>query len=80
MAKKAKKNVESVEIKTDVEPIEEETWDKEIKKVEEKMVIGKVRNKVYQKTSFIKMKSLRSYPCNYELPENIRKYLNNKGW
>jgi hypothetical protein len=25
------------------------------------------------------MKSLRSYPCNYELPEKIRKYLNNRG-
>lgn len=76
---------QSVDVKID--PILEEENDlsekkieKEIKKVEEKMVIGKVRNKVYQKTSYIKMKSLRSYPCNYELPENIRKYLNNRGW
>lgn len=60
--------------------ISEKQIEKEIKKVEEKMVIGKVRNKVYQKTSYIKMKSLRSYPCNYELPENIRKYLNNRWW
>jgi hypothetical protein len=59
--------------------ISEKQIEKEIKKVEEKMVMGKVRNKVYQKTSFIKMKSLRSYPCNYELPEKIRKYLNNRG-
>lgn len=69
-------------VPSDVEEddISEKKIEKEIKKVEEKMVMGKVRNKVYQKTSYIKMKSLRSYPCNYELPENIRKYLNNRWW
>ena len=83
--KKAVKAVEPVEeVKTTEEAVAdlpEEILDKEIKKAEEKMnVIWQVRNKVYQKSSFIKTKSLRSHPCNYELPDDIRKYLNNKWW
>lgn len=82
-AKDVTKTTQDVDVKINLvldeeNDISEKKIEKEIKKVEEKMIIGKVRNKVYQKTSYIKMKSLRSYPCNYELPENIRKYLNNR--
>lgn len=62
------------------EPIPEEKLDKEIKKAEEMMVIGKVRKPIYQKSSFIKTKVLKTPLCLYELPEDIRRYLTNKGW
>jgi hypothetical protein len=81
MSKKNSKKTEVVlEEKTTTPDLPEEVIEEEVKKVEEKMIIGQVRNKVYQKSSYIKTKSLRSHPCNYELPDDIRKYLNNKGW
>lgn len=66
--------------KEEEEDISEEELDKEIKEVEEMMVIGKVRKPVYQKSSFIKTKVLKTPLCLYELPDDIRKYLTNKGW
>ena len=87
--KPTKKDLITEEKPTKIDPITKEekenlpeaVLDQEIKKVEKSMnVIGHVRQKVYQKSSFIKTKSLRSHPCNYELPDDIRKYLNNKWW
>lgn len=66
--------------KEEEENLPDEQVEKEIKKVEEMMVIGKVRKPIYQKSSFIKTKVLRTPPCLYELPDDIRKYLTNKGW
>lgn len=81
-ANKEPEKVKEIEAtKKIVEDIPDEQLDKEIEKVERSMnVIWQVRNKVYQKSSFIKTKNLRSHPCNYELPDDIRKYLNNKWW
>lgn len=66
--------------KEEEEDIPEEELDKEIKEVEEMMVIWKVRKPIYQKSSFIKTKVLKTPLCLYELPDDIRKYLTNKGW
>jgi len=61
--------------------LSEKKLEKEIKHVEEEMtVIWHVRSKVYQKSSFIKTKTLKTFPTLNQLPEDIRKYLTNKWW
>lgn len=61
--------------------IPEEKLEKEIKHVAEEMtVIWHVRNKVYQKSSFIKTKTLKTHPTLNQLPDDIRRYLTNKWW
>lgn len=90
MAKKAKKSVKPVEEAKQNVPATPEVeanspsddeLEREIKHVEEEMtVIWHVRNKVFQKSSFIKTKTLKTFPTLNQLPEDIRKYLTNKGW
>lgn len=64
------------------EPTEEEKpIEEEIKAVEKKMnQIWKVNVPVFQKSSFIKTKTLRTPVSLFELPEDIRKYLLNMWW
>lgn len=67
--------------KEEEENLPEEQVEKEIKKVEEEMnVIGHVRSRVFQKSSFIKTKSLKAPVCLSALPDDLRKYLVNKWW
>lgn len=67
--------------KEEEENLLDEQVEKEIKKVEEEMnVIGHVRSRVFQKSSFIKTKSLKAPVCLSALPDDLRKYLVNKWW
>lgn len=90
MAKKAKKTVKPVEetkeeAKTTSEfkenSLSDKELEKEIKHVEEEMtVIWHVRSNIYQKSSFIKTKTLKTHPTLNQLPDDIRRYLTNKWW
>ena len=61
----------------------EKSIDKQIDQVEKKMeanVIGQVNKPIFQKSSFIKTQSFRTPVMLHHLPEDLRKYLTNKGW
>ena len=65
--------------KEEEENLPDEEIEREVKKVEEEMnVIGHVRSRVFQKSSFIKTKSLKAPVCLSALPDDLRKYLVNK--
>lgn len=65
----------------DENSLSDKELEKEIKHVEEEMtVIWHVRSNIYQKSSFIKTKTLKTHPTLNQLPDDIRKYLTNKGW
>ena len=67
--------------KEEEENLPDEEIEREVKKVEEEMnVIGHVRSRVFQKSSFIKTKSLKAPVCLSALPDDLRKYLVNKWW
>lgn len=83
---KAPEIIEKEEIQGENEILEPEV-EKEIEMVAEKIEkkneersIGSVNKPIFQKSSFIKTKSYSTPVPMYELPEDIRKYLLNKGW
>ena len=81
-SKKTVKKVEAPEKEVTTEPEEKAPEVKEEPKAEKDVVIGSLKGgkDVHQKNTYVKVKSVRGPIHKRELPEDIQKWLTNKGY